>query len=336
MMIAEKISNAREYLRRHPLIALLIVVTVLLGGAYVLQKLTPKTADLASIPAPDLKPIISPAFSQARVSLPDKLPTIPSSLPVYTAVPLEITAAALQERFELVPTKYENHYENVDKRRSLSFDPASKRYEYSDRKVDGDADPAFAAVINPTHALSVASDFVRATLQLTAMEPVTAEVLYYSKSASEAEPLPAKDSNVAEIPFTVMLSKSPSFGGRQIAYPLYVYVDSADKVFGFRMDQTIYTSSRPTTVATISPDEIISMVKKGQADVLKLYSNDANNFALLNIVGVEIKTVNVEYRSVPASLMTVPYFHCTARITLGNGKTLDTEFLVPAVRVSPK
>ena len=335
-MIREKFDTIRDYFRRHPLIVLLVVVTLLLGGAYVLQKLTPKTADLASIPTPDLKPIISPAFSQAKVSLPDKLPILPDALPVYKAVPLEISVQSLQTKFELTPTKYENHYENLDLRRTLTFDPASKRYEYSDTRIEGDSDPAFGLKINAEHAVSIASDFVKNNLQLGTMEPVQSEVLYYSKSADEAEPIDAKNANVAEIPFTVMLSKNPSFGGRQIAYPLYVYVDSADKVFGFRMDQTLYTSSQPSTVATISPDEIVNMVKKGQADVLKLYSDDTNNFALLNIVGVEIKTVSVEYRAVPASALTVPYFHCTAQITLGSGKTLDTEFLVPAVRVSPK
>lgn len=324
-----------RYFRTHPAVAGLLLVTIVLAVAYILRLLTPESRKVPSIPMPILGTARVSSFTDTEIVI-DATIELPSDLAVYSATRRSILVPDLVTKLAMVPSSSSpNSFMSANKKQRLSFNPEEKRYEYRNSEYSGNFDSSLVTKIDTNSAIKAAEDFAKEKLAISNLKPVIKNLEFYEKEITHAEPTSKEKANLVAIPFSYIVNDSISFIGIQEAYPLKLYVDSANQVTAFSLSQDQFTVGNQVRVETFKLAQLPLAIRNGSARIINIKSDDVAAFTLSQVRSLTLTDFSLTYRYSPESGLLVPYLDIVATAVQANVSTPSTiRFVVPAVQTN--
>jgi hypothetical protein len=278
-------------------------------------------------------------YSSVEITNQANWPSLPSTLPTYSASVLKIDPTLLVNSignyFHLKPHAANSSiWASADNSQAVGYDSYVATVDFiteSSLKSSayfGNNNPDLAA------SLPVASAFIS---QLNLPEKLEADqqnvtFMKLPPDSMEFYPTTKQDANMIVVPFKQTVDGFPIFNSAVSTPPATATFAQSNQIVRFSISPSfVHVSSRKSQFSTLSSDDLLSQLKSGQATVIGTYLGDLPHNPLPSI---SITNIQAEYRLDSSSQTLLPYLRFTGTYTNPVSKLVNPIILIlPAIKL---
>jgi hypothetical protein len=259
-------------------------------------------------------------------------PLLPKKLSIAAVEQLPQTA---QDVVDILSKNYNlsknNSVDNVWEGREgglLTQDPYSKEYTFFfPYKENNDL-----TELSPENLTEKARSFMINTFSNTDIIFISSKI---EELPDQEELSPIGESNkngeLFLIPFSYKIDGEPVFFAKNSLVPFRLTLDKRGNFRTLRFTPNFFKFSPIQNKDTISVDQAINNIKKGQASIITSYSDELINIDIKKIKKLIVSSVEIEYRPDQDNGFAYPFFRLSGTATNEQNTLLKVEVITPAI-----
>lgn len=306
----------------------LIVIIAILVLAAILRLLTPTPP---SLPASDF---VFTNYDDTRttfkkISFIGSLITPPEEFMTYQVggeVGLANTVAnSIIAKYSLTPEVGVPNYWSGENAH-LAYSPIDKRYSFSINSPNNHDSP----MIVLSEAIRSCLNFYNQYQINLSLSAQTQDILHLSEKHVHGEVSP-EEADVIQIPFTIKLGDQVLLEQNELNTAIVCRVNRDYEVIKMVFKETIQSFVSAQQLKSISLNQALANIERGNASIIDAYSEVVNNIDLNWIEKADLYDVKIEYRFDPKLGIAYPFYRFSAKLTNSAGVNIQAEIITPAV-----
>ncbi len=310
--------------RKRNILLLIFLLLLLLLISIILRKITPKTENtIPFIPQPKITSFNSTLRTDTQVIKSFPSLQVPQTMRVYQISSSIDPAVFLREKEGLKTAKNPGVWVDTSGKKRLAVDPYTRRYNYT-----MDVETLEGSLIPLDSALTESKSFLTNSLNTNNLTPMVDKARFWTDGGGHFEETTSEKATIISIPFSLLIDEIPVFFEDGVDYPVEIYVNNKKEVVRADFPLGLISVISIGNVPTRSIDRALQELSN--ATVIQA-SYDFLPIPLQSLTSIEITLVTLENRGSQQSNNVVPYYRFYGKATTKDKKSLELQFVIPAV-----